>query len=189
LLSCDAVKLYIMRHGPAEDAAESRRDFDRALTPSGRERVRDVARLLASEDEGPLLVLSSPLVRALQTAEIVAAVTKLSERGGTVETRRELAAGSSAQGLVRSLVHHKKKRVMLVGHEPDLATLVAQLSGHVVGLGLQKAMVVGLQTRHSGRGEPDEGAEAVADDAVPSMRLRFVLDPQALAFEPDARAT
>ena len=178
-----------MRHGPAEDAAESRRDFDRALTPSGRERVRDVARLLASEDEAPLLVLSSPLVRALQTAEIVAAVTKLSERGGTVETRRELAAGSSALGLVRSLVHHKKKRVMLVGHEPDLATLVAQLSGHVVGLGLQKAMVVGLQTRPTSRGESNESAEAAADDTAPSMRLRFVLDPKALAFEPDARAT
>ncbi len=173
------VKLYIMRHGPAEDTAASRRDFDRALTPSGRDRVRDVARVLVKEDEAPLFIVSSPLVRALQTAEIVAAVTGLADRGGTVETRRELAAGASAQSLVRELIAAKKKRAMLVGHEPDLATLVAQLSGHVVGLGLQKAMVVGLQAPHG----------ATGGDADGPLRLRFVLDPRSLTFDPDARAS
>lgn len=162
-----------MRHGTAEDTAVSGRDFDRALTPPGRERVRDVARLLEGENEAPLAIVSSPLVRALQTAEIVAAVTKLGDRGGTVETRRELAPGMPELDLVRELVIQKRKRVMLVGHEPDLSTLVAHLCGHVLGLGLQKAMVVGLSTK---------------DDAATSMRLRFVLDPKSLTLSPDHRA-
>jgi phosphohistidine phosphatase len=168
------VKLYIMRHGPAEDSSASGRDFDRALTASGRDRVRDVARVLVREDEAPLVIVSSPLVRALQTAEIVAAVTKLSERGGTVETRRELSAGGTPHVLVRELVAQKKKRVMIVGHEPDLGTLVAHLSGRVVPLGVQKAMVISLQTPK--------------DDAEAPMRVRFILDPKSLALDPDARS-
>jgi phosphohistidine phosphatase len=168
------VKLYIMRHGTAEDTAASGRDFDRALTPPGRERVRDVARMLTDEDEAPLTIVSSPLVRALQTAEIVAAVTKLSDRGGSVETRRELAPGGAEHELVKELVSQKRKRVMLVGHEPDLSTLVAHLCGHVLGLGVQKAMVVGLATK---------------DDAASSMRLRFILDPKSLSLSSDHRGS
>ena len=168
------MKLYIMRHGPAEDTSVSGRDFDRALTPSGRERVRDVARELAKEDEAPLVIVSSPLVRALQTAEIVAAVTKSSDRGGTVETRRELSPGAPGVELVREAIAQKRKRVMLVGHEPDLSSLVAHLSGHVLGLGFQKAMVVGLAT-------------LTKDDASIAMRVRFVLDPKTLAWDPDER--
>jgi phosphohistidine phosphatase len=66
------MKLYVVRHGPAEDAATSGADSDRALTAAGRERVRAVARALIEIDEVPRLVVSSPLVRAVQTGEIVA---------------------------------------------------------------------------------------------------------------------
>src|SRR5437879_5542161 len=133
------MKLYIMRHGPAEDDAPSGRDFDRALTHAGRDRVHDVARALAKKDEGPHAILSSPLVRALQTAEIVAAETKLDKHGGTVETRREIAPGGDAIGLVRDLVAEGRKRSMLVGHEPDLSILVERLVGRPPPLGMQKA--------------------------------------------------
>ncbi|MBN9165380.1 MAG: histidine phosphatase family protein, partial [Myxococcales bacterium] len=74
------MKLYVMRHGPAEDNAPTGRDEDRALTPAGRERTRAVARALLAADEAPLTIIASPLVRALQTAEIVAAVTDLEKR-------------------------------------------------------------------------------------------------------------
>ncbi len=163
------MKLYVMRHGPAEDAAASGRDSDRALTPSGRERVRIVARALLEGDEAPLAIVSSPYVRALQTAEIVAAVTNLGERGGNVVTRRELESARSAEGqlaLVNELLAAKKKRLMIVGHEPDLSVLVASLVGASPALGMQKAMVVGLQLR-----------ESVAP------KLRFVLHPTTLLWE------
>jgi phosphohistidine phosphatase len=160
------MKLYIMRHGPAEDVAASGRDADRALTPQGRERVRAVAKALAEEDEAPHAILTSPLVRALQTAEIVAAATKLAERGGVVETHREIAPGGDAYDLVREISEARRKRVMIVGHEPDLSALVARLVGQPPAQGMLKAMVVGISLEHG----------------LDRARLRFVLDPKSFEW-------
>lgn len=156
------MKLYVMRHGPAEDFAPSGRDADRALTPSGRDRVRDVAKLLVRSDEAPRIIISSPLVRALQTAEIVAAETGVDR----VETSRELAPGGDAFAFARALVRDDKKRAMIVGHEPDLSTLVATFLSGSFARDMLKAMVVGLQVR---------------TDEEPA--LRFVLDPKAMHLE------
>jgi phosphohistidine phosphatase len=168
------VRLYIMRHGPAVDHAPTGRDFDRDLTPSGRDRVTDVARMLVEGDEAPHAILTSPLVRAVETAEIVAAVTKLGDRGGVVEVRRELAPDGDARALVRECVAGEMKRVMLVGHEPDLSDLATFLAGRRFPAGLQKAMVIGVATHKE---DPK---------AIP-MRLRFILDPKELSWSLDAR--
>ncbi len=166
------MKLYVMRHGTAEDDSPSGQDFDRALTAKGRERVREVAKKLADADEAPLLVLSSPLVRAVQTAEVVALTTELSASDGTVEIRRELAPGGDHLACVEK--HHAKgqKRLMVVGHEPDLSAFVTTLLGEPMPMAMQKAMVVGLMLgKH--RGEP--------------AKLRFILDPKELRWAMDAR--
>ncbi len=156
------MKLYVMRHGPAEDFAASGRDADRALTPSGRDRVRDVARALLDADEAPHAILTSPLVRARQTADLVALVTNLEARPGAVEISQDLAPGGDGAGLARALVRANKKRVMLVGHEPDLSALVHTLTASRVEM--LKAIVVGIAAKE------DE------------MRLRFVLDPKTLRW-------
>jgi phosphohistidine phosphatase len=117
------MKLYIMRHGPAEDLAASGLDADRSLTADGRARVRSVAKALVQRDEAPVSILSSPLARALQTAEIVAAVTDVEGRGGRVEVRREIAPGGSMLELVDELRRATRRRVMLV-----------------VGLGIQESV-------------------------------------------------
>ena len=168
------VRLYIMRHGPAEDRAASGRDFDRALTASGRDRVKDVARALLDGDEEPYVILSSPLVRALQTAEIVAASTKLGDRGGLVEVRSALEPGGDTRALVKECLGGAAKRVMLVGHEPDLSDLAELLAGRRFPAGLQKAMVVGVATHEK-------------DPQTLPMRLRFILDPKSLEWGHDAR--
>jgi phosphohistidine phosphatase len=163
------VKLYVMRHGPAEDDAPSGLDGDRALSDSGRRRVRSVAEALLDLDEAPLHIISSPLVRAVQTAEIVALITKVDERTAGpagVEIRRELSPGGDSGDLARSLASEGRKRVMLVGHEPDLSGIVAMLLG-TFDRAFDKAMVVGLH--------------------LPRARLRFVFDPKALRLDPDAR--
>jgi phosphohistidine phosphatase len=157
------LKLYVMRHGPAQDAAESGADGDRALSASGRERVKNVAKTLLDAREAPQSIFTSPLVRAAQTAEIVAIITNLGDRAGTVEVRREVAPGGSAVGLVRSLALERKRRVMLVGHEPDLSALVSTLLGETMG-SIEKAMVIGLHV-------PSKGGAG---------RLRFVLEPKTL---------
>ena len=162
------MKLYLMRHGPAEDRAESGFDADRALTPKGRDRVRDVAQCLMAEDEAPLHIVSSPLVRAVQTAEGVAAVTALGERSGTLTIRRELALGAGAKGglaILDELWRIPMKRTLLVGHEPDMSALFEHLMAMPLPVPFGKAMVVGLAI---------EGGSA---------KHRFILDPKELRIE------
>jgi phosphohistidine phosphatase len=162
-----------MRHGPAEDQSPSGQDNDRALSVRGRERVRAVAGALVEADEAPLEIVTSQLARAVQTAEIVAIGTDLSARDGSVEVRRELAPGAEVPALAREIIRQGRDRVMLVGHEPDLSSLVAVLVGRFDG-SFDKAMVVGLDVATSA--------------ATTTARVRFVLDPKALVFRPDPRS-
>jgi phosphohistidine phosphatase len=155
------MKLYVMRHGTAEDESADGRDATRALTGAGRERVRDVARKLSIEGEAPKLIVSSPLVRALQTAEIVHAHAKVES---PLEVNLSFAPHGDALAFVREAARAGRKRVMVVGHEPDLSILVASLIGQPLPLGFLKAMVVGLRV-------PNAGGDAA---------LRFVLDPKTL---------
>lgn len=158
----DTLKLYVMRHGPAEDTAESGQDFDRALTMMGRERVRKVTEELARREELPRLILASPLVRTLQTAEIVAQLGKVEQ---PVTVRREIAPGGDLRALVRELFEASAKRVMLVGHEPDVTEIVHALAPDGFGGVFDKAMIVGLKVK--GPAEAD---------------LRFVLEPRGLIW-------
>jgi phosphohistidine phosphatase SixA len=116
-------------------------------------------------------IATSPLVRAVQTAEIVALVTRLNDRDGTLEVRRDLAPGGDPVRLIHLLASEGKKRVLLAGHEPDCSGLVTSLLG-AFGRSFDKAMVVGLHI-------PDQGAGA---------RLRFILDPKKLELLVDPPA-
>ena len=181
------MKLYVMRHGSAEDDAPTGRDADRVLTPAGRERVRLVAEALELAGEAPFAILSSPLARALETAEIVAEVTHLARRAredekaqlagatGGVEIRRELGMGTEKLALLAELVRAGRKRVMIVGHEPDLSMLVMSLVGKELEAGMGKAMVVGVKL--------------TADPRVAGLEfrstLRFVVEPKTLTWQRD----
>ncbi len=153
-----------MRHGVAEDRAESGLDEDRALTVGGRDRALAVAKTLLNEGEAPAFLITSPLVRAVQTAEIVAIGTNLGAQSETVAVRRALSPGGDATTLARRLVSEGRRRVMFVGHEPDLSDLALALVGNL-DVRFEKAMVIGLHV-------PSEGG--------PSARLRFVLEPKTL---------
>lgn len=150
-----------MRHGPAEDVAPSGRDFDRALTAAGRDRVRKVADELVKRQEAPKLIFTSPLVRALQTAEIVAALCRPEH---PVSVRREIAPGGDMVALLQEQLAAGARRVMVVGHEPDVSTLVASLVDGWRGA-FEKGMVVGLRMR--------VGAAA---------EIRFSFDPKTLGW-------
>lgn len=161
------MKLYLMRHGPAEAQAASGLDGDRALTASGRERVRAVAKALVEDGEAPAHIATSPLVRAVQTAEIVALITRTARSDGdldAVEVRRELMPEGNALPWIHALSAEGRKRLMMVGHEPDMSSLASALLGRAFDRGFDKAMVVGLHL-------PGDSQRA---------QLRFVLDPHVL---------
>ena len=157
-----------MRHGPAEDHAPSGRDFDRKLTAAGRARTELVARELARREEQPKRIVSSPLARTIETAEVVIRALKLDLEP---ESREELAPGGNALALVRELAAAGARRVMLVGHEPDVSRLTASLLpdwSH----GFDKAMVVGLKVDRAALNAPSK------DESL--VRLRFVVEPKQL---------
>jgi phosphohistidine phosphatase len=164
----DAMKLYVMRHGPAEDHSSDGTDASRALTPSGRDRVREVARALVAAGEAPKQIVSSPLVRALQTAEIVHAHAKVE---APLEVHACMAPRGHSLAFVREAARTGKKRLMVVGHEPDVSILAASLLGATLPTSFGKGMVVALRV-------PDEEGDA---------DLRFVLDPRTLELMHDRR--
>jgi phosphohistidine phosphatase len=161
------LKIYIMRHGPAEDQAPTGRDFDRKLTVSGRARTEFAAHELGRW-ERPKRVISSPLVRTVETAQVVIAALDL---GFDFERRDELAPGGNAMGLLGELATQGAKRVIVIGHEPDVSSLAALLLPSWAR-SFDKAMIVGLKI--------DRASLAQRSEDAPSAKLRFVIDAKRL---------
>src|SRR5438309_12026701 len=89
------IRIYLVRHGIAVDPAEKGAldDYSRPLTARGRRRFRRLARAFARLGEPPDFIFTSPLVRAVQTAEILAGTLRASEVGVLDELRPEAGVG------------------------------------------------------------------------------------------------
>jgi phosphohistidine phosphatase len=119
---------YFLRHGPAGDPGTWQgSDHDRPLTPDGRKRIAREAKTIAELDLDIQLVVTSPLVRAQQTAQIV--VDELDLRDALVEDER-VGLGFSLGGLTDVLRDHPgHNALMLVGHEPSMSLTIGELIG------------------------------------------------------------
>ena len=121
-------ELYLIRHGLAEEHSEAwPDDSKRPLTEAGMARMRKIARSLARLDVSIDVLLTSPLVRTRQTAEIVAAALEPKPAIVAVDA---LAPGGLQQAVLAELEKHTRKTVIgLVGHEPGIGELAAKLIG------------------------------------------------------------
>jgi phosphohistidine phosphatase len=118
------MKLYLVRHTTPSDTAAS--DFVRTLTLVGEEEARIVGSALAKLGARPAHVLTSPLVRARQTTEIVARTLGFERE---VESIDELKNGSSTQSLLRLLNSYgEANEIILVGHMPSLAEHISAMT-------------------------------------------------------------
>jgi phosphohistidine phosphatase len=118
------VILYFLRHGKA-GSPRSKDDDARELTRSGMAALREAAPLWRRLNLRPDVVLSSPLPRALQTAELFCDAV-----GGSPITDDRLRPGASWGDLAQAMAAHTDaRRVMFVGHEPDLSAAICELSG------------------------------------------------------------
>lgn len=124
----NSATLYFLRHGEAVDAAGWRgNDFERPLTDGGRERIALEAQAIKGLDLGLDRILTSPLVRAQQTAAIVAGELQMGD--ALVEDDR-LGTNFGLEGLAR-ILHDRTKAhtLMLVGHEPSFSATIGRLIG------------------------------------------------------------
>jgi phosphohistidine phosphatase len=122
------MNLYVLRHGIAVEPGTPgyERDADRPLTPEGERKLRQIAEAMEALELSFDLILSSPYLRALQTAEIVAKALKGRKK---VELSESLTPGGSTRKLVELLnrVQPSPESVLLVGHEPYLSGLISLL--------------------------------------------------------------
>jgi phosphohistidine phosphatase len=121
------VQIYFLRHGLADREAWDGEDFARPLTPRGRKRMVREARALARIGISPDVILTSPLARARQTAEIVGDVLGVGPR---LRAEDRLQPGFGVSDLV-AIVHDNPglERMMVVGHNPDFSLVVGSLIG------------------------------------------------------------
>ena len=140
-----AQQLWFLRHGEAEPH-DARPDFDRRLTERGEQQSRAAGRALAALGLSFQLVVTSPRVRALDTArlacEAVGCEPIADDRLGSgfdVDAALELAAAAG-----------EAKRVLFVGHNPDLVEIVGELSGGTIDL--KKGGIAAVR-RHGRHGE------------------------------------
>ena len=145
------VRLHLLRHAHAGDAFEWEGDDDlRPLTGKGRRQSERLGAFLEAQGVRPDVIVTSPKVRARQTAEIVAGTL-----GMSIKVDGRLAEGFGQHELWSLLDELGAREPMLVGHDPDLSTLVSYLID-AARISLKKAALatVDLHTR-IGDGEGD----------------------------------
>jgi phosphohistidine phosphatase len=137
------VKCYFLRHGIAVEPDEWKgTDFERPLTPDGRQRMEREAKAIAEVTLGIEAIVTSPLVRARQTAEIVAGALGL--RDALVDDER-LGVGFGLELLAPVIASQREvEALMLVGHEPSFSATVGQLVGKA-RVEIKKGAVAGVE--------------------------------------------
>ena len=139
--------LYIVRHGIAVDREDPKcpSDPERYLTDEGIEKTKEVATKVASFIDRPGLFVSSPYVRALQTAEIFAEAFDFSK--AKIEKAETLLPGAESAGFLRELARKKSvEAVICFGHAPQVDELLSTALGAKKGLTeLRKAGVACIE--------------------------------------------
>lgn len=134
------MKLYLLRHGKADWPNWDQPDDERPLTEEGKKEVAAVAKLLSRLEINPV-ILTSPLPRASQTAEIAGKHLKVK-----VHEEPLLRPGFDATRLRKILQNFSGKSLMVVGHEPDFTRTISQLTGGNTKLPKAGVALVELET-------------------------------------------
>lgn len=114
------MRLYLVRHA---EAAPGNPDELRPLTQEGRQQARALGKRLLGEDAAPVVILTSPLLRARETGDELARALDIE----SIPDKR-LAPGASVDD-VRAAVEGRGDQVVVVGHQPDCGQIAAALTG------------------------------------------------------------
>jgi phosphohistidine phosphatase len=157
------VELYLFRHGIAEDGQPGKPDSDRALTDEGRRKVAEVLKTARRAGVQPSLIVSSPYLRAAQTAKV--AVEELRYEGDVIETEALVPHGSPDSVWSELRDYREESAILLAGHEPLLGHLVSYLlASPALRVDMKKAAMVRIDVEGFG--------------ATPHGQLRWMLTPK-----------
>jgi phosphohistidine phosphatase len=121
------MRLLLMRHGEAVDSRAASSDYDRWLTNAGRRTVTTVGEMLSRMDLRYDCIYTSPLVRAVQTAEILAATQPGFDGPLCVHRPLSTEEGTTAQALEPFEHAGEDDLIVMVGHMPKIGVLCAHL--------------------------------------------------------------
>jgi phosphohistidine phosphatase len=134
-------ELYLIRHGLAAERGENYPDdTKRPLTTRGIQRLKRESKALLALDVTFDVILTSPLVRTRQTAEVIAAGFR---QPPPIVNAASLAPGGSHNAIVDELAKqsHRRKKIAIVGHEPGIGELAGRLLGLRKGLEFKKGAI------------------------------------------------
>lgn len=120
------VRLYLVRHGIAEEKG-GKADAERTLTNQGRKDVAAVALALAGLVERPVKILSSPYLRAEQTAEIVRETLKVEEKLRVTDALSPESDWPTLRALLEEAEEDDAASVIAVGHNPSMSEICAAI--------------------------------------------------------------
>jgi phosphohistidine phosphatase len=116
------MELYFIRHSDAENGT-GKPDNDRELTESGKLKIKRAAEAWKTFNPLPDYIISSPLIRAVQTAEIVKKEFNFNE---DIIKEHSLISGSRLEDLI-AFVNNLEGKIFLIGHQPDFSNAVSSL--------------------------------------------------------------
>ena len=157
--------LYVLRHAIAEDRSEAESDFARQITCPGRRKAKRVMRRARRMGVRPATILTSPLPRAAQTAAIAQRELQCQADPLVTESLVPYVGVADLWSEIRS--HARAGDVLVVGHNPQLSSLVAWTIG---------ARQDALWLKKSGLVKLDVGAAA----AYPRAELAWLLTPKSV---------
>lgn len=120
------MNLYLIRHSIAENISIDKKDFDRELTSEGKSVIAKTSQAWKNYIDQLDIVLSSPLTRAVQTAEIISSNLQTNQN---LIKDNNLGTGSRTSDLIELLNSLEYENVAVVGHQPDLSIHVNNFCG------------------------------------------------------------
>jgi len=141
------MEIYLLRHGEAEPRESSSPDAERALTARGKRDVQTVAEQVSAGNVRPEVVLTSPLLRAKETAAIAQKVMGVKR---LLETKA-LLPDTAPETLWKELSSlEQAERVVLAGHEPCLSRLAQFLLRSKIEMDFKKGAMMRISTPRAG---------------------------------------
>jgi len=138
--------LFLVRHAKSSRDDPSLADRNRPLDDRGRQDAPKMGKRLAKRDVKPDLVVSSPALRALTTAQLIAEEVGYKRKDIVVDDRLYASSPDDLLAVIREL-DRKLDRVMLVGHNPEFTDLAHRLSSEIIDMPTSAVAEISFDTK------------------------------------------